>query len=141
MLKRCREIEVYTTPVIGSTSETGKPVANRSCSCAAAEIDAGATRVRMIHAIGVIPTFSVGGVGHLRLRNEHRRLRVAVVQTAGVGIGDDADDLALGLVFELAHHAAPIAIRSLMMSFEAMSFLHRFVDDHRRAARPCRHAR
>ena len=106
MLNFCRDTERETTSAIERTSETGRPVDWRSCSWMA---------LLIVKRLGLGPdqpghrrepqVEHVHRVGHLRLRNEHHRSRL-VVEAAVARVADDADDLPVRLLGELAHDAA-----------------------------------
>ena len=83
MLNFWRDTETATISSIDFTSVTGSPVDWRSCSWIVLLSDCGGSCVRTIHEIGVRLTFSAfAGVRHLRLRDEHLRLRLAVEPVA-----------------------------------------------------------
>ena len=130
MLKRSREVERETTSVIGRTSDTGRPLACRSCSwMARAQGERRHARPHDPRHRSNTHIQRVHGIGHLRLGDEHLRKRI-VVQPAIARIGHDADDLPLGLVRELAHHASaddePVVQR---IAFLPELLRHRFIDD------------
>ena len=106
VLKRWRDVDRATTSAIERTLETGSPVASRSASCTATLIADGRSGGAHHPANRVdAQVESDHRVGHLHRGRVHRRPRL-VVEAAVAGVADDADDLALGLGGELAHHAA-----------------------------------
>ena len=58
VLNRSRDVDLETICSIDRMSDTGSPVACRSCSCTAPLSESGGTLVRMTHAIGEMRTLS-----------------------------------------------------------------------------------
>ena len=105
MLNFWRDTETCAISSIERTSDTGKPVACRNLILdRAAATTAAALRPDDPRNRRQADVQCVGGVGHLRLRDPHLRLRLAV-EPAGFDVGDDADDLTFAFGGELAHHA------------------------------------
>ena len=105
MLNFWRDTETDTMSSIDFTSVTGSPVDCRSCSWMVLLSDCGGVCVRTIQEIGVrLDVQRVRRVRHLRLRDEHLRLRLAVEPVA-LDVGDDADDLTLAFGRRTRHDA------------------------------------
>ena len=106
MLKRCRDVDSDTMSSIDRTSETGRPVTCRSCSCTALLTECGATRVRTTHFSGEMPQVErVHRPGPGRCGTVHPRARI-VVEAAVAHVADDADDLPVGLAWRTPASAA-----------------------------------
>ena len=107
MLKRWREVDRDTTSL--HRPDVGDRQAGRLAQLLLdrrAQRDAARPRVRTTHAIGVRRTLSALAASGTCACGMYIVGPRIVVQAAVADVADDADDLALGLVGELAHDAA-----------------------------------